>query len=46
MEIGEWGEFWLKGLFVMKGYWRNEEVIRNVFEDGWFKIGDIVIVDD
>lgn len=46
VEIGERGELWLKGPSVMKGYWRNEEATRNVFEDGWFKTGDIAIVDD
>ncbi|OXG43526.1 AMP-binding protein [Cryptococcus neoformans] len=46
VEIGERGELWLKGPSVMKGYWRNEEATRNVFDDGWFKTGDIAIVDD
>ncbi|WVO18078.1 hypothetical protein L204_105778 [Cryptococcus depauperatus] len=43
---GERGEFWVKGPSVMKGYWRNKEATVNTFEDGWFKTGDVAVVDD
>ena len=45
VEPGERGEMWFKGPSVMKGYWRNEEATRSTFQDGWFKTGDVAIVD-
>lgn len=44
---GERGEMWFRGPSVMKGYWRNEDATKNTFaEGGWFKTGDIAVVDD
>ena len=41
------GELCVKGPNVFKGYWGNEAATRDAFtEDGWFKTGDIVEVDD
>lgn len=41
------GELCVKGPNVFKGYWGNETATKEAFtEDGWFKTGDIVEIDD
>ncbi|MDF9795771.1 long-chain acyl-CoA synthetase [Catalinimonas alkaloidigena] len=45
--IGEAGEIYAKGPQVMSGYWEKEEESKNAFsKDGWFKTGDIGIMDN
>lgn len=41
---GEAGaEMYVRGRTVFKGYYKNEALTREVFEDGWFKTGDIAV---
>jgi acyl-CoA synthetase (AMP-forming)/AMP-acid ligase II len=43
---GERGELWIRGPQLMKGYFNNPEATAACMtEDGWFKTGDIAVVD-
>jgi long-chain acyl-CoA synthetase len=45
--IGERGEICIRGPQVMAGYWqRPEETAQVLSADGWFKTGDIGIMDE
>ena len=39
-------ELWIKGLNMMQGYVGEEEENKNAYEDGWFKTGDLVRLDE
>ncbi|KAK7691688.1 hypothetical protein QCA50_005088 [Cerrena zonata] len=44
---GQPGELWVRGPSIMKGYWNNPESTKNsITSDGWYKMGDIVIMDE
>ena len=44
---GEPGELCVKGPQVMAGYWNKPEETAKAFDaDGWFKTGDIAIIED
>ena len=44
--LGERGELCIKGPQVMKGYWQQPEATAEALDaDGWFKTGDIAIID-
>ncbi|MCK5207747.1 MAG: AMP-binding protein, partial [Cyclobacteriaceae bacterium] len=44
--VGESGEICAKGPQVMKGYWENPDETDNVFINGYFKTGDIGIINE
>ncbi|SDI74805.1 AMP-binding protein [Billgrantia gudaonensis] len=47
LPFGEPGELCVKGPQVMKGYWnREDETAQVLSEDGWFRTGDIAVLQD
>jgi len=41
VRLGEQDEVQLKGGQVFSGYWHNDAATSEVFQDGWFRTGDI-----
>jgi long-chain acyl-CoA synthetase len=39
------GEVWVRGSLVMPGYVGNDAANRAAFQDGWFKTGDLGVLD-
>ncbi len=47
LEIGQPGEIQIKGPSVFKEYWHKPEATEKAFSaDGWFKTGDIAVVEN
>jgi long-chain acyl-CoA synthetase len=46
VKIGDNGEILARGENIMKGYYNQPEETKDTFEDGWFKTGDVGIVDE
>jgi malonyl-CoA/methylmalonyl-CoA synthetase len=40
------GEIQVRGPAVFKEYWRKPEVTRGAFVDGWFRTGDVAVLED
>jgi len=45
LEAGNQGEVVVRGETVMHGYSRNPEATKQAFTDGWFRTGDLGILD-
>ena len=43
---GQPGELWIRSPSLASGYWKKPEVTAEVFEQGWYKSGDIAIRDE
>ena len=46
VKIADDGELLVRGPSVFKGYWKMPEETAAVFEDDWFKTGDIASIDE
>ena len=46
LPANESGMLWIKGPNVMLGYLNNEKATNEVIVDGWFKTGDIAMLDE
>ena len=44
-EVDETGEILCRGPVVTPGYWHNEDATRDAFVDGWFRTGDVGLID-
>lgn len=45
VRISKDGEILARGENIFPGYWRDEEKTREVFEDSWYKTGDLGFID-
>jgi long-chain acyl-CoA synthetase len=45
-EPGDPGEVCVRGPNVFGGYWNRPEETEAAFADGWFKTGDVAVIDD
>lgn len=45
LEVGTQGEVVVRGETVMRGYYRNPEANKAAFTNGWFRTGDLGILD-
>jgi long-chain acyl-CoA synthetase len=46
VELGDPGEIVVRGPNVFHGYWNRPEETEQAFVDGWFKTGDIGVLDE
>lgn len=43
--VGEVGEVWVRGPAITPGYWHNAEANKQSFEDGWYRTGDLAVLE-
>ena len=43
---GQSGEIWLRGISLMDGYWQQPEATARALQDGWFRTGDVGLLDE
>lgn len=46
VELGDPGEIVVKGPNVFKGYWNRPDETEQAFIDGWFRTGDVGVLDE
>jgi acyl-[acyl-carrier-protein]-phospholipid O-acyltransferase / long-chain-fatty-acid--[acyl-carrier-protein] ligase len=43
---GQPGMLWIKGPNVMKGYFSREDLTADAIRDGWYRTGDVAMIDE
>ena len=43
---GQSGEIQVRGTGVFRSYWNRPEITAAAFDDGWFRTGDVAIIED
>lgn len=46
VRIADDGEIQAKGVDIFAGYWNNKEATDDAFDHGWFRTGDIGVIDE
>lgn len=46
MRLDAEGEVWVRGPSVFAGYWQRPDATAAAFEDGWFRTGDVGLLED
>lgn len=46
LPTGERGELLVRGTSMFRGYWNRPELNGELFEDGWFRTGDVAYLDE
>lgn len=46
LPTGRAGEIWLRGASLMQGYWQQPEATARAMQGGWFRTGDVGVLDE
>ena len=46
LPVGERGELLVRGTSVFAGYWNQPDLNATLFDDGWFRTGDVAYLDE